>query len=140
MKLKYLVDQGLYSYFSHKVDECGVHFFDPLYYEETEPFHANLRVVTNIYNNQRIKLVPSYFKKFKKQFQYKVCSCLSLVEYGLFLTASLLYGSSSQPDKLDLNKKSFPKQMTIQNFTFDAQGFRKTKNENPPTWEIEVTS
>jgi len=71
MKLKYLVDQGLYSYFSHKVDECGVHFFDPLYYEETEPFHANLRVVTNIYNNQRIKLVPSYFKKFKKQFQYK---------------------------------------------------------------------
>jgi len=69
--LKYLVDQGLYSYFSHKVDECGVHFFDPLYYEETEPFHANLRVVTNIYNNQRIKLVPSYFKKFKKQFQYK---------------------------------------------------------------------
>jgi len=71
MKLKYLVDQGLYSYFSHKVDECGVHFFDPLYYEETEPFHANLRMVTNIYNNQRIKLVPSYFKKFRKQFQYK---------------------------------------------------------------------
>jgi len=71
MKLKYLVDQGLYSYFSHKVDECGVHFFDPLYYEETEPFHANLRLVTNIYNNQRLKLVPSYFKKFNKQFQYK---------------------------------------------------------------------
>lgn len=71
MKLKYLVDQGVYSYFSHKVDECGVHFFDPLYYEETEPFHANLRMVTNIYNNQRIKLVPSYFKKFRKQFQYK---------------------------------------------------------------------
>ena len=94
MKLKYLVDQGLYSYFSHKVDECGVHFFDPLYYEETEPFHANLRVVTNIYNNQRIKLVPSYFKKFKKQFQYKVCTCLSLNEYGSFLTASL-HGSNS---------------------------------------------
>jgi len=69
--LKYLVEQGMYSYFSHKVDECGVHFFDPLYYEETEPFHANLRMVTNIYNNQRIKLVPSYFKKFRKQFQYK---------------------------------------------------------------------
>ena len=45
-----------------------------------------------------------------------------------------------QPAKLDLNKKSFPKQKTIQNFTIDAQGFRKTKNENPPTWEIEVTS
>ena len=48
--------------------------------------------------------------------------------------------TSSQPAKVDLNKKSFPKQKTIQNFTIDAQGFRKTKNENPPTWEIEVTS
>ena len=46
----------------------------------------------------------------------------------------------SQPAKIDLNKKSFPKQKTIQNFTIDAQGFRKTKNENPPTSEIEVTS
>ena len=45
-----------------------------------------------------------------------------------------------QPVKLDLNKKSFPKQKTIQNFTIDAQGFRKTKNENPPTWEMGVTS
>ena len=25
-------------------------------------------------------------------------------------------------------------------FKIDAQGFRKTKNENLPTWEIEVTS
>ena len=46
----------------------------------------------------------------------------------------------TQPAKVDLNKKSFPKQKTTQNFTIDAQGFRKTKNENPPTWEIEVTS
>ena len=46
----------------------------------------------------------------------------------------------SQPVKIDLNKKSFPKQKTIQNFNIDAQGFRKTKNENPPTWEIRVTS
>jgi len=74
MKMKYLVEQGLYAYFSHKMDECGVHFFDPLYYEETEPFHANLRMVTNIYNNQRIKLVPSFFKKYKSQFQYKQIS------------------------------------------------------------------
>ena len=44
-----------------------------------------------------------------------------------------------QPAKLDLNKKSFPKQKTIQNFTIDAQGIIKTRNENPPTWEIEVT-
>ena len=48
--------------------------------------------------------------------------------------------SSTQPAKLDLNKKSFPKQKTIQNFTIDAQGFRKTKNENPLTWEMGVTS
>ena len=48
--------------------------------------------------------------------------------------------SYSLPAKVGLNKKSFPKQKTIQNFTIDAQGFRKTKNENPPTWEIEVTS
>ena len=50
------------------------------------------------------------------------------------------YCDKSQPAKIDLNKKSFPKQKTIQNFTIDAQGFRKTKNENPPTWEMEVTS
>ena len=48
--------------------------------------------------------------------------------------------STTQPAKVDLNKKSFPKQKTIQNFTIDAQGFRKTKNENPPTWEMGVTS
>ena len=41
-----------------------------------------------------------------------------------------------KPAKIDLDKKSFPKQKTTQNFTSDAQGFRKTKNENPPTWEI----
>ena len=45
-----------------------------------------------------------------------------------------------QPVKIDLNKKSLPKQKTIQNFIIDAQGFRKTKNENPPTWEMGVTS
>ena len=49
-------------------------------------------------------------------------------------------GTIKQPAKVDLNKKSFPKQKTIQNFTIDAQGFRKTRNENPPTWEMGVTS
>ena len=49
-------------------------------------------------------------------------------------------GILTQPVKTELNKKSLPKQKTIQNFTIDAQGFRKTKNENPPTWEIGVTS
>lgn len=75
MKMKYLVEQGLYAYFSHKVDQYGVYFFDPLYYEETEPFHANLRMVTNIYgNNQKTKLVHAFFKKYKKQFYYKQLS------------------------------------------------------------------
>ena len=46
----------------------------------------------------------------------------------------------SQPAKLNLNEKSLPKQKTIQNFTIDTQGFRKTKNENPPTWEMGVAS
>ena len=44
----------------------------------------------------------------------------------------------SQPAKIDLNKKFFPKQKTLQNFTIDAQGFRK--HENPTTWEMGVTS
>ena len=46
----------------------------------------------------------------------------------------------SQSAKVDFNKKSLLKQKTIQNFTIDAQGFRKTKNENPSTWEMGVTS
>ena len=46
----------------------------------------------------------------------------------------------AHPDKIDLNKKWLPRQKTIQNFNIDAQGFRKTKNENPPMLEIGVTS
>ena len=42
----------------------------------------------------------------------------------------------SQPVKIDLNKKLLPKQKTIEIFIIDAQAFRKTKNENPPTREI----
>ena len=49
-------------------------------------------------------------------------------------------GSKSHPAKIDLNKKWLPKQKTVQNFNIDAQGFRKTRNENPPTQEIGVTS
>ena len=54
--------------------------------------------------------------------------------------SELASNRGSQPAKVDLNKKSFPKQKTIQNFTIDAQGFRKTKNQNPPTSEMGVTS
>ena len=32
-KLVYLVTAGLCAYFSHKVDEYGVYFFDPRYYQ-----------------------------------------------------------------------------------------------------------
>ena len=55
---------------------------------------------------------------------------------GVFLCsrdAQFITGKTPQPAKIDLNKKSLAKQKTIQNFTIDAQGFRKTKNENPPT-------
>jgi hypothetical protein len=62
--MQYLVHQGLFAYFSHKADEYGVYFFDPLYYESTEPFNANLRLVTNA-RTTRTKLVHSYFNLFK---------------------------------------------------------------------------
>ena len=43
------------------------------------------------------------------------------------------------PVKIDLDKKLDSKQKTIQTFNIDAQGFRKTRNENPPTQETGVT-
>jgi len=64
-KMQYLIHQGLFRYFSHKVDEYGVYFFDPLYYESTEPFHANLRLVTNSFGTHWSKLIYSYFKLYK---------------------------------------------------------------------------
>ena len=48
--------------------------------------------------------------------------------------------SITHPAKIDLNKKQLPKPKTIQNFNIDAQRFRKTRIENPPTPEIGVTS
>ena len=42
---------------------------------------------------------------------------------------------TTQRIKIDLNKKSLPKQKTIQNFNIDGQGFRKTRNETPPKQE-----
>lgn len=45
-----------------------------------------------------------------------------------------------QPVKIYLNKKSLPKQNTIQNFNIDAKGLRETRNENPPTWKIGVSA
>ena len=47
---------------------------------------------------------------------------------------------TTHPIKIDLNKKFDAKQKTIQTFIIDAQGIRITKNENPVTWEMRVTS
>ena len=71
----------------------------------------------------------------------KTSSCLPLYSnYDAFPNRRTWSDLNTQPVKIDLNKKSLPRQKTIQNFNIDAQGFRKTKNENPPTWEIGVTS
>ena len=59
------------------------------------------------------------------------------LEWSFVLT--VFAGLSSHPAKIDLYKKWLPKQETIQNFNIDAQGFRKTRNENPPTQEVGVT-
>ena len=45
---------------------------------------------------------------------------------------------STHHAQMDLNKKSSAMRQTLI-FSY-ARGFRKTKNENPPTWEIRVTS
>ena len=46
----------------------------------------------------------------------------------------------SQPVRIDFNKKFDSKQETIQTFNIDAQGLRKTRNENPPTKVKGVTT
>ena len=50
------------------------------------------------------------------------------------------YNYVSQHVKVDLNKKLDPKEKTIQAFNIDVKGFRKTRIENPPTWEKGVAS
>jgi len=57
-KLNYLVHYGLNAYFSHKVDEYGVYFFDPNYYEKTEPFHSSLQLCAR---GRRINMLGHYF-------------------------------------------------------------------------------
>lgn len=72
-KLQALVTQGVVAYFTHKIDEYGVYFFDPLYYENTEPFHANLCQETN-YNGNTVKLLPKFFNMHKDKFVYQKIS------------------------------------------------------------------
>jgi len=67
-KLTYLVQFGLDAYFSHKVDEYGVYFFDPNYYERTEPFHESLQHCTQ---GARSRLVASYFQQNKAIYSFK---------------------------------------------------------------------
>jgi len=57
-KLNYLVHYGLNAYFSHKVDEYGVYFFDPNYYEKTEPFHSSLQLCAR---GRRVNMLGHYF-------------------------------------------------------------------------------
>ena len=74
MKLKYLVQYGMNAYFSHKADEYGVYFFDPFYYENTEPFHESLKqCVTNPNLDNKSKLVCNYFNspELKEQFKFQ---------------------------------------------------------------------
>jgi len=72
-KLKYLVQYGLNAYFSHKADEYGVYFFDPFYYENTEPFHESLRQCTSSRQdvNNKSKLVCNYFSSPGPREQFK---------------------------------------------------------------------
>merc|ERR1719420_1585901 len=70
MKLKYLVQYGMNAYFSHKADEYGVYFFDPFYYENTEPFHESLRQCSSNQQNKS-KLVSSYFNAVGMKDQFK---------------------------------------------------------------------
>jgi len=70
-KMEQMIRQGLVAYFSHKVDEYGVYFFDPYYYETTEPFHANLRVVTKSHGSHRSKLLPNFFSMHDDLFVFQ---------------------------------------------------------------------
>ncbi len=63
-KLQFLVHYGLFAYFSHKVDEYGVYFFDPLFYETREPFRTNLLLATGLVGDKK-KLTSYYFRKYK---------------------------------------------------------------------------
>jgi len=71
-KLQFLVHHGLFAYFDHKADDYGVYFFDPYYYQNTEPFHEALKLCTQ---NKVIqgKLIAKYFssESMQKAFNLK---------------------------------------------------------------------
>ena len=86
------------------------------------------RMLGNPYSSNDPDLGPNM-----REIKNKICTDCELV-------ALLEDDNGTQPAKVDLNKKSFPKQKTIQKFTIGAQGLRKAKNDNPPTWEMGVAS
>ena len=55
---------------------------------------------------------------------------------SLQVAIQLITPSHSHHAKTDLNKKSGAMHQTLMSFYIDAQGFRKTKNENPLTQDI----
>ena len=57
-KLVYLVTAGLCAYFSHKVDEYGVYFFDPRYYQVTSPVKYTYGLVDHISPRQLSPSMP----------------------------------------------------------------------------------
>ena len=65
-----MIRQGLLAYFMHKVDEYVVYFFDPYYYEMTEPFHANFRKLERapIQKFDVMLMVQLHDKVFNKNF------------------------------------------------------------------------
>ena len=77
-----------------------------------------------------------YALDFHASIQTKIFFAWLIHFYVVWLVHAMV--SKSQPVKLDLNKKSLPKQKTNQNFTIDAQEFRKTKNKILPRgkWEL----
>ena len=58
---------------------------------------------------------------------------LSCTTAEVFFSAD--YGILPHYAQMDLNKKSGAMYQTLISFNIDAQGIRKTKNENPPTQE-----
>jgi len=71
-KLLYLVQYGLHAYFSHKADEFGVYFFDPLYYENTEPFHESMKQAGDGRVRNSRSLVRAFFSKPENEiFQFQ---------------------------------------------------------------------
>ena len=84
---------GLLAYFEHKVEEYGVYFFDPYYYEVTEPFHSNFRQVTNSFKGHRSKLIPNFFQNhhpdkfaFQQLNPYLVCISKEPVDVVIGMT------------------------------------------------------